>query len=588
MKKYLVKPTRIIDEKGYVQTIDDYLENVPTGGSGSGSGNCLLNNVTIKPYEIISNGAETAIGTVDRNEELTQTANQMFDTIGKTAYAAAVEIQFVIDPKIKALESDKTVNDNLLNDLSSEIDMVKKTAVNAETQAVEAKSETDSLFQNYESLKTRVETLENLDGSETIKVGPQLMGSEAMNTHVVTWHDTNGAEETRSLTYGSTASLDQVIDWIHEPLALSINAHEARITDLTTTVDSTNSKFLTLTKQLGTTNSKINYNAEAISANTSNISTLTTNVDTLTTNVNTLTDNYTTLSNDVDARLTALESNSGTASGDCLEEELLLTPYHQASNELLDKINELQSEVTVTNTMTATVVARNAVIYAYECAGTVILDNDLIIKPKITELQNQVSDHSDSIATLRSDVDAIQIQADAVTDISDKKVTFTKSIFDEASGSTGTIDKNDEIKDVLTEMSADIASAKNISNRTVSYYTSGGSRQSDTLANHLNNLNTKTSSNATSITSLENRMTDVETQLTGVKVTCTCDVEATNNRFTALTNAFNNLKEAMLDDLDYIWTQLRAIHTDLPDIKRDPSGNGDTTMYWNVADVTIQ
>ena len=126
MKKYLVKPTRIIDEKGYVQTIDDYLENVPTGGSGSGSGNCLLNNVTIKPYEIISNGAETAIGTVDRNEELTQTANQMFDTIGKTAYAAAVEIQFVIDPKIKALESDKTVNDNLLNDLSSEIDMVKK------------------------------------------------------------------------------------------------------------------------------------------------------------------------------------------------------------------------------------------------------------------------------------------------------------------------------------------------------------------------------------------------------------------------------------------------------------------------------
>ena len=271
-----------------------------------------------------------------------------------------------------------------------------------------------------------------------------------------------------------------------------------------------------------------------------------------------------------------------------MDEELLLTPYYLASDELLDKINELQSEVTVTNTMTATVVARNAIIYAYESAGTVILDNDLIIKPKITELQNQVSDHSDSIATLRSDVDAIQIQADAVTDISDKKVTFTKSTFDEASGSTQTTDKNDEIKDVLTEMSADIASAKNISNRTVSYYTSGGSRQSDTLADHLKNLNTKTSSNATSITSLENRMTDVETQLTGVKVTCNCDVEATNNRFTALTNAFNNLKEAMLDDLDYIWTQLRNIHTDLPDIKRDPSGNGDTTMYWNVADVTIQ
>ena len=114
-----------------------------------------------------------------------------------------------------------------------------------------------------------------------------------------------------------------------------------------------------------------------------------------------------------------------------------------------------------------------------------------------------------------------------------------------------------------------------------------------------NTANSKSSSNSNSITSLETRMTDVETKVNGLNVSCSCDTEANNLRFTTMsTNISKNddrisqlrtmvedLKTNLLKDLDYIWGQLRAIHTDLPEIKEDPSGNGDTTMYWNVSDV---
>ena len=203
--------------------------------------------------------------------------------------------------------------------------------------------------------------------------------------------------------------------------------------------------------------------------------------------------------------------------------------------------------------------------------------NDQFTQGFMTEIAPVIQSNMNAITELRNDVDRIQIQADAVTDISAKKVTYTKSNFDEASGTTQTYTENDEITDVLTDMSSEIASAKNISNRNVNYYTSGGSRQSDTLANHIKNLNTKTTNNSNSITSLETRTTDVETRLNGLTVTCSCDHTATMNKL-------NNLVTKIKADLNYIWKELSKIHTELPKIGATAT---DGITDWNVTDISF-
>lgn len=46
MNKYLVKPTKIIDEKGYKQTLDDYIENnLPSGGNSGEDNNQEVNEL---------------------------------------------------------------------------------------------------------------------------------------------------------------------------------------------------------------------------------------------------------------------------------------------------------------------------------------------------------------------------------------------------------------------------------------------------------------------------------------------------------------------------------------------------------------
>lgn len=203
--------------------------------------------------------------------------------------------------------------------------------------------------------------------------------------------------------------------------------------------------------------------------------------------------------------------------------------------------------------------------------------NDQFMQGFMTEVGPVIQSNMNAITELRNDVDKIQIQADAVTDISAKKVTYTKSNFDEASGTTQTYAENDEIADVLTEMSSEIASAKNISNSTVNYYTSGGSRQSDTLANYIKTFNTKTTNNANSITALETRTTDVETRLNGLSVTCSCDHTATMNKL-------NNLVTKIKADLNYIWKELSKIHTELPKIGATAT---DGITDWNVTDISF-
>lgn len=203
--------------------------------------------------------------------------------------------------------------------------------------------------------------------------------------------------------------------------------------------------------------------------------------------------------------------------------------------------------------------------------------NDQFTQGFMTEIAPVIQSNMESINTLRNDVEKIQIQADAVTDISPKKVTFTKSRYDTASGMTQTYAENDEIADVLTEMSSEIASAKNISNTVVLYWSSGGTLMSDTLANYIKTFNTKTTNNANSITALETRTTDVETRLNGLSVTCSCDHTATMNKL-------NNLVTKIKADLNYIWKELSKIHTELPKIGATAT---DGITDWNVTDISF-
>ena len=115
----------------------------------------------------------------------------------------------------------------------------------------------------------------------------------------------------------------------------------------------------------------------------------------------------TNLSTVVNNRLTTLESDSGK----CLDEEFIITPLQGASEELLDKMNEIEPDFPVTNTTTETISARNAITAAYQNAGMVKYDHELLTKPKITELQTQVSTHSETLTTLRTDVDSKAAQS---------------------------------------------------------------------------------------------------------------------------------------------------------------------------------
>ena len=93
MDKYIVKPSRIIDEKGYVSSIDDYLEhNLPCGGSsGSTNNDSIVNElmnldarVETLEEKIKNNGSTGASGSSseinNRVETLENTLNfQTFD-----------------------------------------------------------------------------------------------------------------------------------------------------------------------------------------------------------------------------------------------------------------------------------------------------------------------------------------------------------------------------------------------------------------------------------------------------------------------------------------------------------------------------
>ena len=184
MDKYLVKPTQIIGDNGLNYNIKD-VDQLPA-----------INEVKQRVYDLeIINGAIN-----DRIDIAETNANQAV-TEANLAYRMA-------------------------KDLTDTIEQTSKSASTALENSIEAKENASSLNRDYENIKTRVEVLEGLDGNESIIVGPQTMGSYTNTNYTVKWANNT---EVRTLAYNATNTLDQVLNWIHEPLANGLTNHETRI-----------------------------------------------------------------------------------------------------------------------------------------------------------------------------------------------------------------------------------------------------------------------------------------------------------------------------------------------------------------------
>ena len=141
-----------------------------------------------------------------------------------------VVIPFVNDSRsrIVSLEDNKSDVDTMLTEWTNG----KKDLNDALERVENVESSVSSINGDISSLQTRITVLENLDGADSIAVGPQMMGSNAMNTFIVTWKNENGDSQSRTLVYGETDSLDQVIDWIHDVIKDSVTDINTRISNL--------------------------------------------------------------------------------------------------------------------------------------------------------------------------------------------------------------------------------------------------------------------------------------------------------------------------------------------------------------------
>ena len=179
--KYIVKPSRITDERGFVSSIDDYVEhNLPCGGSSGSnnndsivneimnldnrietveeqvrklknesSGTCLEQNIAYKPYgemskEVISflNNKEITDEeyTAFTNMEVTDKAKNILKNMPKVILAGRGEIELI---KNKITTLDQT--NNFCNDYTD--------YVNLQTYSVQRDSTSGSLYRLNENLR---------------------------------------------------------------------------------------------------------------------------------------------------------------------------------------------------------------------------------------------------------------------------------------------------------------------------------------------------------------------------------------------------------------------------------------------------
>ena len=269
-------------------------------------------------------------------------------------------------------KADQASVDNLSTTLESK---ANKTSVEELTTTVNSKADetrVDGLLEVLLNDKTKIENLRT--DVEDLR---QTVGSKADQTSLT---------ELSSLvdTKANQSSLDELSTLVNS------KADKTTLESLNTTVES-KADQTSLTELSTLINSK---------ADQTSLTELSALIDTKADKTS-----LTTLETNVTGRLTTLENNSGK----CLDEQLTVTPLQGASQELLDKINEVSPEANRTDTIEA----RTAIIAAYENAALVRSENELIIKPKIT--------------ALRTDVDAKASQADleALTTTVDTKASQT-------------------------------------------------------------------------------------------------------------------------------------------------------------------
>ena len=200
MSKYLAKPTKIIDKKGLIHTVEDLKCDGEHSG-GTTSGEC--NFTTSKQSQLNEASQKAELALTNANEAKT------------TANAAH----------------------SIASGLQEAVGNAESTAVKAQEKALEAYNSLHSLNADYEALKARIEDLEETDGqaSEPI-VGKSKMGylpdftefgKNGKNEVYAEW-----GSEGRSLTFDADTVLGDVIEELMYCTAEGLTNHHNRLTAL--------------------------------------------------------------------------------------------------------------------------------------------------------------------------------------------------------------------------------------------------------------------------------------------------------------------------------------------------------------------
>ena len=236
MDKYLVKPTKIVDEHGYVYSIDDYVSNnLPCGGSSGSTNNSSIVNeimnldqrietleeeylecdsnfkdmtkkILIMEGQISELGSGSTTGTTSFEYTVTQygCANDMYGykdykPISRMVVVSIPDALDVIQSNIavnKEIISDhttkiKAINDYDLDYMSREIDDMGRAIYDLE-QAISQMSTMSTggddlivIDQQISTLNNRVTLLENNTTTNTTKIGVHTTDISAMLNRIV-------------------------------------------------------------------------------------------------------------------------------------------------------------------------------------------------------------------------------------------------------------------------------------------------------------------------------------------------------------------------------------------------------------------
>lgn len=210
MNKYLVKPTKIIDERGFVYSADTLDE---TSG---------FNDLKKKIDEL---NTESILALQDRVYALETTNGYINDRIDTA--------------ETNANEAKNTANiaHNSVTSMITDFNVVAKDTETAKSTAIENKADILSLCADYENLKSRVEDLEDTGGqaSEPI-VGKSKIGYLSDFTGYVDGGSyyvvANWGSEARSLYFDTDTLLGDVLEEIMYCVSDGLSEHETRIKSL--------------------------------------------------------------------------------------------------------------------------------------------------------------------------------------------------------------------------------------------------------------------------------------------------------------------------------------------------------------------